>query len=43
MMMWGAGEDDEMTVKKMMRKKNLLMRRWTIIKMEMRSEKMNDT
>ena len=41
MLMWGVGEDDEMIVKNM--RKNRLMRLWTIRKMEMRSEKMNDT
>ena len=41
MVMWGVGEEDEMIVKNM--RKNLLMRLWTIRKMEMRSEKMNDT
>ena len=41
MVVWGVGEDDEMIVKNM--RKNPLMRLWTIRKMEMRSEKMNDT
>ena len=41
MLMWGVGEDDEMIVKNM--RENRLMRLWTIRKMEMRSEKMNDT